>query len=364
MRHEIADGDRQQPGPDRARAHRACHGQRRGDDETQPREQQDGLRPDGRNAEHVCERHRLRCPVEDDRAHAERKEDDQGRRPGALQQTTRERPADQDAGVDRVGIDVVGTDVAAGRSRCDVGGGHDPVRGEPVQRSEPDRERLAMSAPRVPTELGHQRQREHGVRGEHDGERRAARERHELEPDEEGEPGDGRPDPQERRELTRLPAPDPEPAEHPGRDVVERGERVQPLPDRHEQRGHHRDADPAVHPQEQRRDGAIGRSAGDPLGHDPDPAEKADRPEQDAERGRDADIARVHRGGGAHVPGEDEHEREGDRRGRPDEVHGQRERALVGGRQRVRRDDGRRSGDRDRGRHRAHEPGCRASCPP
>ena len=90
-----------------------------------------------------------------------------------------------------------------------------------------------------------------------------------------------------------------------------------------------RDADPAVDPQEQRRDRAVGRPAGDALDDDPRPADQADARSTirtAPARGRRGPSAI---GGAPDVAREHEHERERDGRRGPDEVDGQRQRALV-----------------------------------
>ncbi len=91
------------------------------------------------------------------------------------------------------------------------------------------------------------------------------------------------------------------------------------------------DAHPAVDPQEESGDGRCRRAPGEPLDHDPGPADEADGAQHHAERTRHRDQAGVGRGCGAQVPGQHEDERQGDGDRRPGEVDGQRQRALVDG---------------------------------
>ena len=100
------------------------------------------------------------------------------------------------------------------------------------------------------------------------------------------EPDCGRPLRKAFRVLGRLPWRDAEPVHDPRADVVQRRERAEPLPDREEQRGNQRDADPPVHPQEERRHVGRARPADDALGHDPRPGEQADRAQPVSEPGR------------------------------------------------------------------------------
>ena len=166
------------------------------------------------------------------------------------------------------------------------------------------------------------------------------------------------------RQLRDVPAADAEPPERPGEDVVDRRERVDPLPDRREQRRQHRDPDPAVDPQEQRRDGRLRRAAGDALGDDPDPADQADdaqrrsaaRPGRGrcdpAASARPACRARARtRTTSATVVAA------------PDEVDGERQRALVDGAEVVGRDDRRRA-ERDRERRPRRPPRARSTARP
>ena len=107
-------------------------------------------------------------------------------------------------------------------------------RREAAEEPEPDREGLAVRAPRVAPELGHHRERERRVADEHDEQRRRARRRrHELQPDERGERD--RPPatcPSRGRVVGRRPAAHVEAAQHPGADVVQGRERIEEVPDR------------------------------------------------------------------------------------------------------------------------------------
>ena len=67
---------------------------------------------------------------------------------------------------------------------------------------------------------------------------------------------------------------DAEPPEDGRTEVVERRERVEEVPGRPDERRDDGQADPAVDPQEQRRDVARGRTADDALGDDPEPARR------------------------------------------------------------------------------------------
>ena len=84
---------------------------------------------------------------------------------------------------------------------------HQPPVGEPAEGPEPDRERLAVGAPFVATELGHHRQREGGVADDHDEQRGRTGHDDELQPDEEREARDRRPAPERAPESRRWPSP-------------------------------------------------------------------------------------------------------------------------------------------------------------
>ncbi len=283
---------------------------------------------------------RLREPVEQDRADPERRERGVRDRPAGLEQPARERAA-ADAAV------LV----------------HPLVGCQPPEEPEPDREGLAVRAPRVATELGHHREREHGVADEdHEQRRRPAAGVDELEPDERDEPDGRRPAAEPFRIGGRRPGADAEPAQQPGAQVVERRERVEEVPRRPDERGDEGQPDPAVDPQEERRDRAVAGVAEDALGDDPRDGDEADDPQDDPDdrrrqvaragrsRRRRPDVARQH-----------EQEREPDRDGGPGQVDRQREPARVRrvelvAEDRRRGDDGR-DGDPADGRR---EPGSQA----
>ena len=169
----------------------------------------------------------------------------------------------------------------------------------------------------------------------------------ELEPDEEREADRGRPAPEPFWVIGDRPATDPQPAQHRGPDVVQRRERVEEVPGRSDQRAHDRHPDPAVDPQEERGDVRVARVAGDPLGDDPDPAKQADPTERVAEpRRRQRPLSIEHGRCRSHVPDDDEDERQGDRRGGPDQVDRQRQPTRVRRVERM-RGDGRWQEDRE-----------------
>ena len=133
----------------------------------------------------------------------------------------------------------------------------------------------------VAPELGHHRQREGGVPDGHDEQRWRSRRRPTTSSSQmkDGEPDRRRPAAQRFRVLGGVPATDAEAAEGRRTQVMQGRERVQPMPDRPEERGQDRDADPAIDPQEQGRDVPRARSASNALGHDPCPPKETDRPE-------------------------------------------------------------------------------------
>ena len=141
----------------------------------------------------------------------------------------------------------------------------------------------------------------------------------------------------------------PEPAHDPRPDVVQRRERVDPVPDREEQRGNERDADPPVHPQEERRHVGRAGTAGDALGHDPRPGEQADRAQPIAEPGgRQSGWPLLGGQLDADVTQDDERERQGDRDGRAGQVDRERQPAGIRGIQLVaERDAGQQDRERD-----------------
>ena len=195
---EVADGDRRQPRADGAPGHGPSDDERRAGDDPQEHDQDHGLLDERRVAEDRGEGHRLRQAVEDDRRGADGDQGDARDLPDGIEQAARERPADDGGRIDRVGVLVVRVDAPGlGGLR----GGRDTVDGEPVQGPEPDREGLALGAPLVPPELGHEGQGEHGVAGEHHGQRPGPGHRDELEPDEEHEADDGGPDADRGRQV-------------------------------------------------------------------------------------------------------------------------------------------------------------------
>ena len=156
------------------------------------------------------------------------------------------------------------------------------VAGESVEEAEPDREHLTVGAPRVPTELGHAGERDERV-GQDDQAHVGASEG-ELEPHEHGEADDRRPRREPRWIRRRAPAPDAQTPQDPGADVVEGRERVEPLPDRDQQRAHDGEADPAVDPGEERAHLGARRPAHEELGDDPGPADQAQRSQDEDHR--------------------------------------------------------------------------------
>ncbi len=176
------------------------------------------------------------------------------------------------------------------------------------------------------------------------------------------------------RVVGEVPRLDPEAADDPGHQVVERRERVEEVPDRPDEGRQHGDADPAVDPQEQRRHVADALAADDALGDDPGPADEPDRAQAEPDGGRRqmAGVGQV-RALGADVADEDEDERQRDGRRGPDEVDGQRQTARVGGVEGVGEGRGRRrqserrqadGGDADAAESTGHGRGSRGGRPP
>jgi hypothetical protein len=113
------------------------------------------------------------------------------------------------------------------------------------------------------------------------------------------------------------------------------------MPDRPDERGDGGDADPTVDPQEERGDLGGARSTLDALGHDPQPADEADGPQERPQRPGWQSCGRGRIGSlGADVADEHEDERQGDGGGRTGEVDRQRQAARVGRVQTVRGDVG------------------------
>ena len=231
---EVAHGDRQQPGADRARADQPRTASAAAT--TRPRNTSSrrvlGPSAGAPNTEAnatVCDRpSKMIDPVP--RATStirgvSQVRDDEPRR---------ERPAEDGPPVD--GIRIRSAGVPAGRHAD---------RRQPVEGAEPDRERLAARAPGVAAELGHQREREDRVPGEDDGQGWTPGTATSSSQTKNGNPatagqrrspsgsGDG------AQPWT------PMRPQHPGAHVVEGRERVEPLPDREDQRRDERDARPS-----------------------------------------------------------------------------------------------------------------------
>ena len=242
----------------------------------QEHDQEHGLLDERRVAEHRREGDRLRQAVEDDRRRAEGDQRDPRDLPGRVEEAARERPPEDRRPVERIGILVVHRDAArlGGRRRR-----HDAVDREPVQRPEPDRERLARGEPLVAAELRHQGERQHRVPDEHHGQRPVAGDRDELEPDEEHEPDHGRPHPDGGRELGDAPSrgsPSVRSAQASMSWIVANGSTHSHTG--REQRGQDRHADPAVDPQEQRSRPTPPRSRRRCPGRRSRPSRSARRP--------------------------------------------------------------------------------------
>ncbi len=122
-----------------------------------------------------------------------------------------------------------------------------------------------------------------------------------------------------------------EPADHPGADVVEGRERIDEVPGWSDERADDRQPDPAVDPQEERRDGGLRGPAGDALGDDPEPADDAEDAQPDADAGPGGDGPdRQLRAVRADVANEHEHERQGDGRRGAGQVDSEGQPARVG----------------------------------
>ena len=202
---------------------------------------------------------RLVQPVEQDRPDPEADEGHVGDGPARLEEAAGERPAADAARL----VD-------------------QRERGQSPEQSEPDGEHLAVRTPLVATELGHHREGVGRVAEQDDEQHRWPATAHrELEPDEGGEADHARPATEAGRVVGRLPRPDPKAPDDGGADVVERRERIEELPDRSDDRGDHRHADPAVDPQEERRDVAGRRTADHALDDDPEPGDESEGPERD-----------------------------------------------------------------------------------
>ena len=258
----------------------------------------------------------LRQPVVEDRDHRDRGEGGVRGRPARIQEAGPERPAAHDPRL--------------GRS-------DERERGDPAEQPEPDREDLPVGPPGVAAVLGHPDERDRGVGGEPGDERPppGASRHDELEPDDRGEAGDGRPATQARRVRRRRPAAEPQPTQERGTGVVQGAERVEPRPGGSDERRHEGEADPPVRPQEQARDVGLARPAHEALGEEPGDRHQAEDPEGRTQEARNGAHAVLGRSEGRDVAQEDDGEREGDGRGRPGEVDGQRDRRLERARQLV-----------------------------
>ncbi len=319
MGDEIAGGDRQQAGRGGRQPDQARHEERGDHDEAEETGQLEGLDRDSGRSEHLEPRLGLGEPVEQDRGRPARDEDQVLDPPAGQEEPGRER-ASRHPALARIADE--------GR------------RGEPAEQPEPDAERLAVRPPGIAAELGHHRQRERGVADQDDEQgARPAAVADELEPDEEQQPDDRRPAAEGARVLGDRPTRDTDATGDGRADVVDRRERVEPVPDRTDERGQEREPDPAVDPQEERRHIAGAGAARDPLGDDPGPADQADGAEEVAQRGgRDPARGRDRR---LRPDIGDEEERERQPHGDPGsrEVDDQRQPALVGVREGVGRHD-------------------------
>ncbi len=259
---QVPDGDRDEARRERADADEASDGEGGQPDERQPADEQERLAADGRRAERVEEGLRLGQAVIEDPGDREGDEgqareiplhvEESGREP-----TDREPPRALDRGVSR-----------------------QRQRRQPTQEPEPDREDLAVPPPGVPPVLGHRDEGQDRV-ADHDqpeglpAPRRGDRQ---LQPDEAGQADRGRPPSETDRVRRRPTARQPDRAESRGQEPMERAERVEVLPDGTDEGAGHGQSDPAVDPQEERRDVALGMASHDDgLDHDPDPADEPDR---------------------------------------------------------------------------------------
>ena len=92
VRDQVADGHRHQPGTHRREAHPPRDQQRQQHQAAQEAAQQQRSQGDGGELEEVVEGPRLGEPVEQDGAHAQRREHHQGRRPVGAIEPAGERP--------------------------------------------------------------------------------------------------------------------------------------------------------------------------------------------------------------------------------------------------------------------------------
>ena len=271
---EVADRDRDQTGQEGPDTDDPGDGQGQPDDDREPAEQEDGLLADRRQPEPLVVRLGLRQAIEQDRTGRQGSQGQAGQLGPGLEQAGRERSDPHP--------------VRASRRPGGVGpriGSLPGVRGEPGERgqptdeTEPDREDLAVPAPRLASELGHRDERDHGVGDEHEAQDSTApgRRHCELHPDDDDERDHGRPATEPSRVRPRLPAVDARPTQDRGSQPVEGRERIQPEPDRSDERGDQGESDPAVGPQEQRCRVSLGPPADRDLDDDQRPGDGADR---------------------------------------------------------------------------------------
>ena len=98
---------------------------------------------------------------------------------------------------------------------------------------------------------------------------------HELQPDDDDEADDRRPAAKALRKRRRLAAPDAQTLADTGEDLVDCRKRVEPRPDGAQQRAEQGQPDPAIDPQEERRNVAVAVTAEERLGDDPQPRDEA-----------------------------------------------------------------------------------------
>ena len=263
MRDEVADGDRQEAGASGRDPHEPCHGKRCRDDDPEEAEEQHRLGRERRHPEAIEPELRLGQAVEQDRADAERDHHDIGHGPAGFQQAAQERPTTDAPVLVREGI---------GR--------------ETTEQPEPHAEDLAVRAPGVASELGHHRERECRVADEDDEQDPGTAGEHQLEPDDDRETDDRRPPTEPRREIRGFPGRHAEPSNERDPEIVERRERVHEVPGRPDERRRHRNAYPAIDPDEQRGHFGVALATDDSLEDDPEPGQQAESAEPEPHRRR------------------------------------------------------------------------------
>ena len=156
---------------------------------------------------------------------------------------------------------------------------------QPPQQAEPDAEDLARPAPPFLAVPGHAAQRQQRV-ADHDRSQLPTTPdaAHQLQPDEEDQQHDRRPG--VRMAMPRCPSREVKPAspEADRQDVVQGAERIEPRPDRSQQRADQRQAHPAEDPQHQRSDLRVAIPTGDGLQHHPSPRHQAQQAQRPAQR--------------------------------------------------------------------------------